>query len=115
MLLSTCVPCREAASGLASAGIPLQTHRPQPCTLGQRSQLQTRHPSCLLQVFLQSPAGSAAASLLLSLTLNVTVGPPDLTQTLVGSDPWHALAAPAVCSLMRHRSQWHEGCPGWPA
>ena len=36
-----------------------------------------------MQVFLQSPAGSAAAALLLTSQLNVTVGPPVLAQTLV--------------------------------
>ena len=50
------------------------------------TELISRHPECQrhAQVFLQSPAGSAAAVLLLSSWLSVTVGPPDLSQTLVG-------------------------------
>ena len=42
---------------------------------------------CAVQVFLQSPAGSAAAALLMTSQLNVAPGPPALAQTLVRQLP----------------------------
>ena len=55
-----------------------------------------------LQVFLQSPAGSAAADLLLSTALEVVVGPPDLTQTLVSSAAFvHAPLTPSTHECMQ--------------